>query len=433
MKRLCLLLCVVMCVATACAKSDGNSIQLIVAGAPDKTADADTAKIEMTIKVVAAETESIVISGAMDFTHDLTSLNFVVEGETLEGLVDSKAVYYKFPDLDLPEGKSWLRVTFADVKKLGGGDLGAMRASGQDDPSSSLNQLRGANDVTKVGVETVRGARTTHYRAVVDLEEAAKKSSKEDAKALRALVDDVGVTTQPIDVWLDNGERVRRISADVDLRHADLSDEEKDLKSVTTTMEFYDFGTPLTVQVPPAKDVANFEDAFAEGSGTATPATTALKDRMLTTTLPGYGRQPDGFGDAGPVDIEKAVRDDGAKDARGVLTSLGFVGGYSRLWAKEGHTLVDSVYQFGSADGATAYGRRAIASGPKVGAGLTVTEFTPTGMSSAKGFVIADGDDSAVILLFTRGAYTGQIFMNGGDASAANATKVAKAQYNKLG
>ena len=55
MKRLFVLRCVVACAASACGNGGSSDIALVVASAPDKTAAADTAKLQMTLKVVGSD------------------------------------------------------------------------------------------------------------------------------------------------------------------------------------------------------------------------------------------------------------------------------------------------------------------------------------------------------------------------------------------
>ena len=73
----------------------------------------------------------------------------------------------------LPGGRSWMRIDLAKAASQKGFDLAALGTNGpSQDPSQVLDYLRGAGRATKVGTETVRGIKTTHYRVTVDLQQA---------------------------------------------------------------------------------------------------------------------------------------------------------------------------------------------------------------------------------------------------------------------
>lgn len=421
----------VACLAGACVKGE-RSLQLIVAGSADKTAAADTAKIEMTMELVADETESLVINGAIDFAHDLASMKISVEDESIDSVLAGDVLYQRFPGLDLPEGKAWLRLSAAELEKFAGGDLGALNAGGQDDPTSTLSQLRGAGNVRKVGTDTVRGTATTRYRATVDLADAAAKADNAaEAKALRTLAKELKLKTLPFDVWLDDQERVWRLKQTIDFSRAELSGDEADLQSMTMTMELFDFGSPVDIAVPAEAEVVDFKEVFGnipgngQGSGKVTAATTALEPKVLTDVLAGYTREADDVGDTGPSDLEKAIRDDGEDGAREALVN--FVAGYQRLWTKGDNEIVVFLYQFTSADGASKYAKRWTD-----GSDGSTAEFAVAGIAGAKGFTSTDDEEPGAAIVFTRGVYLVQLVMSGTDGSEANATRLAKAQFDRL-
>ena len=78
----------------------------------------------------------------------------------------------------------------------------------------------------------------------------------------------------------------------------------------------------------------------------------------------GFVVQPDGSNRTGPTDLNKAVTDDGEKDAATVLKQDGFRRGYQRLWAhQDGRKVIALVYEFCSVGGAKAYATRAADAG----------------------------------------------------------------------
>ena len=441
MKRISIVLCAVACAASACGGSK-PSLQLTVASSADKTAAAKTAKVQVKSTIEGDSSVTNVVEGVVDFTNHLSSMNLKVNGLSITAVSDGTAVYEKLPaEAGLPQGKPWVKLTFADLGKLSGIEGADSLVKGQNDPSATLSYLRGAGEVTKVGTETVRGEKTTHYHAVVSYEQAAAHGPASQAEALRSIAKVLGTPTQPLDVWLDADGRVRRQSEKIDLSQAKLSTANAALpKTVSTVAEFYDFGTSVNVTIPPANEVSNFSDVFGDaakgstdgkGSGTPTSATDALEPKLISTVLAGYKLEPDSVGDTGPSDLDKAVRDDGDADARAALTSAGFVAGYQRLWTKGDNEIVDFVYEFKSNTGAESYRARTdkAATSDK---SMTVTAFAVAGVPGAKGYSATDGKNTSAIVLFTRGGYAVQMDLNGTDATPANATQLAKAQYDKL-
>ena len=214
--------------------------------------------------------------------------------------------------------------------------------------------LRGASGaIDELRHEKVRGIDTTHYRATIDINKAAAAAPDTARAAIKQISETFGIVRVPVDAWIDDDGRARRISETIDYSRAKSSPTlpaNSLPKRVQVTLEYYDFGTPVTAPVPPSDQVADFGDLLAQlraGSGTETPATGLLAGRLVTDVPPGYLRQVDSVGDTGPSDLEKAVRDDGEPDARSVLVADGFVAGYQRLWAKgDDAKIIDFVYEF---------------------------------------------------------------------------------------
>ena len=99
-------------------------------------------------------------------------------------------------------------------------------------PQQLLSTLRAASEETRrIGEEDVRGVETVRYQLEVDCDQ-------ED------LVHCDGETA-PVDVWVGADGLVRRISIDD--------------RSVSATIEFYDFGADVDVEAPPADQVQDLD------------------------------------------------------------------------------------------------------------------------------------------------------------------------------
>ncbi len=170
-----------------------------------------------------------------------------------------ETVYVKLPDefaAQTSGSKPWVRV---DLDALYGQQYGGAPVQGgaSGDPTRQLEYLRGVSEsVEKVGEERVRGVPTTHYEAIVDLnrEVAGQDAGVEEAN--QGLVKKLGTSRLPVEVWVDEENRVRRYALDVGVpvpENADSRDASQGDDRLRTRMvvEYYDFGTPVEVQAPP--------------------------------------------------------------------------------------------------------------------------------------------------------------------------------------
>jgi hypothetical protein len=146
--------------------------------------------------------------------------------------------------------KHWIKV-----------DLPARSGATANQPNTYagiLQYLRGTDPdaVTRIGSDTVRGVRTTHYAATVRVDQLRKRLSqarlssaqrRQLEQALRLYV----TATFDIDVWVDGAGRVRRETTEVPFTFAGH------VVNETVTAEWFDFGVALHVTAPPASDVAD--------------------------------------------------------------------------------------------------------------------------------------------------------------------------------
>jgi hypothetical protein len=177
----------------------------------------------------------------------------------IEAVFDGTVIYMKMPALSaqIPGGKPWISY---DLQKAGeqlGLDLGALMQAGTSDPTQSLQYLRGASgDVEVIGEEEIRGVTATHYRASVSFAKIAEQAPEEAREAVEATVKQleewVGADEMPIDVWIDSEGRMVRQTQSFEYAAGPASG-----TSVTMTMEMYDFGVDVDIEVPPASDVTD--------------------------------------------------------------------------------------------------------------------------------------------------------------------------------
>ncbi|MEU9481281.1 hypothetical protein [Streptomyces sp. NPDC048191] len=166
-------------------------------------------------------------------------------------------------------GKHWVRYSYDALAKFGGASGTALKNQLQTStPNQSVQMLLASGDVKKVGEETISGTRTTHYAGTVGVADLASKSSNLSADQLSALkkqLNQAGITTDTIDIWV-NGQNLL-------VKKSEKADTAKG--PMTSTAYYSDYGVKVSAEAPPAGDTMDFTDLLksggaASGSGTAT-------------------------------------------------------------------------------------------------------------------------------------------------------------------
>lgn len=275
-------------------ESDGQPASVAVdaanplAAAAAKTLAAGSSKVSFSAAVALpgqGGSGELTGEGAFDYasrrgelTFDLSALlgNLGALGEGSDGkaviVFDKLVLYMNFPLLAnlLPGGKEWIKIDLATVGEQQGVDLGAFVQAGQNDPSQFLTYLNGADQIEEVGEETVRDVATTHYKAVIDFEKTLQQAPEELRAQLQQTLDDLraqgGATTRPIEVWVDADGFVRRV----------LLDSAADAQAAgnVVTMEFFDYGTDVTVDIPSSDQVTDLAELGGLGFGVGQDTTT---------------------------------------------------------------------------------------------------------------------------------------------------------------
>jgi hypothetical protein len=173
-------------------------------------------------------------------------------------------------------GKHWIRYSYDDLAKFGGASGSYMKDQLQNStPNQSVKMLLASGDVKKAGEETVSGVHTTHYSGTVNVADLAGKSSNLSADQLSALkkqLDQAGVTTDTIDIWINDQNLLVKKSE----RAATANG------TMISTAYYSDYGVKVSAEAPPARDTKDFKDLMkslgvpgsgstSTGSGTGVP------------------------------------------------------------------------------------------------------------------------------------------------------------------
>lgn len=255
---------------------DAEAALAALRAAPDAAAAAGSGRMEMVMAVQTPEgdmeiTGRGVFSGTqMHMEMDLGSAlagqlgagDELPEGldEPMEIVVDGTTTYMRFPFLSALTGSTgWLSLSPEDVG-LAGESLG-MGMGATSNPAQMLETLRGvSNEFEDLGTDEVRGASTRRYRVVIDLAKVAAELPEEQKALYEQQLEALGSGTMPADVWLDADGLVRRIELDLSEVLGDV--EGQDLGTGTVTMEFFDYGQDVEVEVPDEAEVTPFVEAL---------------------------------------------------------------------------------------------------------------------------------------------------------------------------
>lgn len=165
-------------------------------------------------------------------------------------------------------GKHWIKYSYDDLAKLGGASGSYMKDQIQNaTPNQSVKMLLASGDVKKVGEETISGVHTTHYSGTLNVADLAGRTSNLSAEQLSALkkqLSQAGVTTDTVDIWINDRDLLVKKTEKADTANG----------AMTNTSYYTDYGVKVTAEAPPAGDTKDFADMLKSG-GTLTGGTGA--------------------------------------------------------------------------------------------------------------------------------------------------------------
>jgi hypothetical protein len=261
-RRACLLALLVVAVLplTGCGASDAFD-GADAAAAADKTRTAGSSRYSYHLEMAGDPElgdEKVTIEGAGVFDYasgrgrmslDMSELGkgSGLPASEFEGtmLLIGDFGYMHMPVFDTLGAKErW--VLFEDA----GSQLGD--SSGGNDPQQMLGFLRAADGkLDRVGDERVRGVRTTHYRATIDLDRVLEVAVESERDKLEACIEVIkqmtGSSELPFEIWIDKAGYVRRTDMELKAQEGDEYFRER--------IEYFGFGVKVEVEEPALDDV----------------------------------------------------------------------------------------------------------------------------------------------------------------------------------
>jgi hypothetical protein len=173
----------------------------------------------------------------------------------VEELMKSTTIYVGSPLFAgrLPGGAHWMKV---DLKKLGGlaGIDVQSLISGESNPAQFLEYLHEhGGSVHTLGGAMLHGVHTTRYRGAIDLHQIAQTLPESQRGAAQAeiekLASQIGLSSIPFEVWVDDQHRVRRIELNISINAAGQQG------GMRLTIDLSGYGATPKVTVPADSEV----------------------------------------------------------------------------------------------------------------------------------------------------------------------------------
>jgi hypothetical protein len=187
----------------------------------------------------------------------------------VEELIKPAALYVGSPLFagKLPGGANWIKLDLASL----GQNLGfnpQQLIGGESNPAQFLEYLKASGGtVAVVGHESVRGVPTTRYAGTIDLSKLAAVMPSPNRAQLRAalgkVIAETGVSNLPVEVWVDAGRLVRRITMAFSVSATGQS------AHMSMTFELFGFGVTPAVTAPLEGEVYDATSAALAGLGAA--------------------------------------------------------------------------------------------------------------------------------------------------------------------
>lgn len=152
---------------------------------------------------------------------------------------------------EMPAGKEWVRIDLLRELRITRAEWEQAQRLAASDPSQILDQMVGVESVNEVGFDRIRGRFVTRYEVEVDLVNLDTQGTSARAKVARQLkkaAKELGFEGYTAHVWIDQSNRLRRVSMDVEIR----AGKGKEPVRMSVTEDFHDFGKPVRIQRPPA-------------------------------------------------------------------------------------------------------------------------------------------------------------------------------------
>lgn len=264
-----------------------NDAAAVVRTAHEKTVAAGTARMTMKVDAtVDGRRQSATGDGTIDLADGTSDMTIEMGGERVEQRVVDQNLYQKLPAAlreKLSGDKPWIKIDLREAAAQNAA-VGGIRL---ENPARAVDYAKALSDddAKRLGTEKIDGVNTTRYRVTVDVEELAGEDTARGEQLQQQLGESL-----PMDLWLDEQNRIRRQQFEVSLDGAAAGSQTTQDSgnarrqqppqdaTVRTVIEFGDFGTEVDVSAPPAGQTADVTDKLTGQGGQGGSGTRASSD-----------------------------------------------------------------------------------------------------------------------------------------------------------
>lgn len=241
--------------ANTTANSGSSAINAVQAAYSTASGD-NTVTMTGTVK---SPTTSEQMTGAMSFSPLELSMTVDMTGGAMSGsnvavIYDGTSFYLKSPEFaSFDGGKQWLGVNLTSLGSLGATVQSELNGLKNESPTTQLQPLLASGDLKDLGPATVNGTQTTHYSGTLDNAQvqalaSVKGLTSAQLAQMKALLQQSGVSTETIDVWIDSHN----------LPVQETIVQNASSGATTTTLDFSNWGAPVSITAPPADQTGTF-------------------------------------------------------------------------------------------------------------------------------------------------------------------------------
>jgi hypothetical protein len=186
--------------------------------------------------------ETMLLRGEMDYPAQRGTLRYGEDEVVFEAVFDGGTLYTREPALTelLDIQQQWIKSGSQDWRSVNPDD------PSMTNPATLLGNLEASSDdVRDLGADLIDGTETRHYAGTFDLARVVpatdhQRAQLQDELDARAQFGDS--TRMPYDAWVQDGV-IRRLT--LHYGTPDRTDPQ-----LVTTVDFYDFGVPVAIDVP---------------------------------------------------------------------------------------------------------------------------------------------------------------------------------------
>lgn len=181
------------------------------------------------------------MSGVMEYGDDGIAMKASSTGaQAMEIVLVDKILYISGAGLPVTEGKKWFSVDMSDPNSIFG-QLGKAT-----DPTFMFKAMESPKTFELVGTEEIDGVETNHYNVVMDTAIYAEALSL-PAEVSKLMPKEIG-----IEMWVDAENRPVQFHQELEVPSGTGTP-----TTSTTDGRYFDFGTDVEVEAPPADEVSD--------------------------------------------------------------------------------------------------------------------------------------------------------------------------------